>query len=283
VNANNRNHKRATYDFEKVKIPFRLGDANQLNDGIIGFWKDGENKSSIDYEDKLYMPSAKKEGDSADYQETSEYIITPGEGDFLMYQSLADARQLLTVLFDPRAQLNVTTGVLPVKTIDIPEVHWKKALDNMNVQFLVAPILTLKDSFQMPTPTETGYQWHWTYLQNNKLKEIPSQPTIDRFQLEQAYDRAGGAEKYYLWGTLVESNWISTLKEDVTKGYINYDLATRIDLPKPYDETLINRLLNQLYQSISSVVTDAQFGQMELREGWLKLVKVEKVTRVDEF
>lgn len=283
VNATNRKHKRATYDFEKVKIPFRLGDANQLNDGIIGFWKDGENKSSIDYEDKLYMPSAKKEGDTADYQETSEYIVTPGEGDFLMYQSLADARQLLTILFDPRAQLNVATGVLPVKTIDIPEVHWKKALDNMNVQFLVAPILTLKDSFQMPTSIETGYQWHWTYLQNNKLKEIPSQPTIDRFIMEQAYDRAGGDEKYYLWGTLIESNWISTLKEDVTKGYINYDLATREDLPKPYDESLINRLLNQLYQSISGVVTDAQFGQMELREGWLKLVKVEKVTRVDDF
>ena len=282
ANSNNPNHRRATYDFEKVKVPIRLGDAYQLNDGLIGFWKDGTKRNSIDYEDKFYMPAAAG-GDVDAYQETSEYIITAGEGDFLLYQSLADKAQLVTLLFDPRAQLNVACGILPVKTIDIPNVFWKPALSNMNVEFLVSPILTLKDKYQIPLPKEPATHWHWIYLQNNKVKEIPSVPTIDRFHLERAWDNAGGKEKYYLWGSLAEANWISPLKEDVTKGYINYDLATREDLPSAYDEKLVNLLFNQLYQSISSVVKDVQFGQMELREGWLRLMKVADKQEVDEF
>ncbi|MGB0983397.1 MAG: hypothetical protein ACPG19_05115 [Saprospiraceae bacterium] len=282
ANANNPNHRRATYDFEKVKVPIRLGDAFQLNDGLIGFWKDGTTKNSIDFEDKFYMPAAAG-GDVDAYQENSEYIVTAGEGDFFMYQSLADRPQMTTLLFDPRAQLNVACGVLPVKTIDIPNVFWQKALDNMNIQFLVAPIMTLKDKFQIPIPKDANHHWHWIYLQNNKLKEIPSTPTIDRFKLEQAWDKIGGKEKYYLWGTLVESNWISLLEEDVTKGYINYDLASRSELPEVYNEKIINKLFNKLYQSVSSVVKDVQFGQMELREGWLKLKQSQEKREQEEF
>jgi hypothetical protein len=269
-NTNNPNYKRATYDFERVKIPIRLGDWKQLNDGLVGFWRGSTNKDVIDGEDKFYLPLSQNENGSG-HQENSEYLVTAGEGDFLMYQSLADQPNLLTMLFDPRSQLNVATGILPVKTIDIPEVHYKKALENMTMQFLVAPIITPKGKLQMPLPANDSANWHWLHLQNRKLLETPSMPTIDRRAIETAWEEFDGKEKYYLWGSLIEANWITPLKEDVTRAYINFDFATRDKLPNPFNEVFINKALNALYQSIASVVTDGQFGQMEIREGWLKV------------
>ena len=270
VNTNNQKYKRATYNFENVKVPIRLGDWKQLNDGLIGFWRGGNKNDSIDEEDKFYLPLSQNE-DGNGHQETSEYLITAGEDDFLMYQSLTDKPQLLTMIFDPRSQLNISTGILPVKTIDISDVHFKKALENMSMQFLVAPIITPKGKLQLPLPANDDSSWHWVYLQNKQLKEIPAKPTIDRKVLETAWEEFDGAEKYYLWHSLVDAKWITPLEEDVSRAYINYDVASRDVLPEEYDETFINKVLNNLYQNIASVVTDAQFGQMEIREGWLKV------------
>ena len=270
VNTNNPHYKRATYDFENVKVPIRLGDWKQLNDGLIGFWRGGNNSDVIDEDDKFYLPLSQNE-DGTGHQETSEYLVTAGEDDFLMYQSLTDKPQLLTMIFDPRSQLNISTGILPVKTIDIPDVHYKKALENMSMQFLVAPIITPKGKLQLPLPANDDSSWHWVYLQNKQLKEIPSKPTIDRKVVETAWEEFDGTERYYLWHTLIDSKWIKPLEEDVSRGYINYDLASRDTLPEEYDEAFINKVLNNLYQNIAPVVTDAQFGQMEIREGWLKV------------
>ena len=270
VNTNNPNYKRATYDFEKVKVPIRLGDWKQLNDGLIGFWRGGKKSDVIDEEDKFYLPLSQNENGNG-HQETSEYLITGGEDDFLMYQSLTDKPQLLTMIFDPRSQFNISTGILPVKTIDIPEVHYKKALENMSLQFLVAPIITPKGKLQLPLPANDDSNWHWVYLQDKQLKEISSKPTIDRKVLEMAWEEFDGTEKYYLWHSLIDAKWINPLEEDVLTAYINYDLDSRDALPEAYDEAFINKILNSLYQSIASVITNAQFGQMEIREGWLKV------------
>ena len=261
---------RATYNFENVKVPIRLGDWKQLNDGLIGFWRDGNDNDMIDLEDKFYLPLSQNETKTG-HQETSEYLITAGEADFLMYQSLTDKPQLLTMIFDPRSQLNISTGILPVKTIDIPDVHYQKALENMSLQFLVAPIITPKGKLQLPLPANDDSGWHWVFLQNKQLKEIPSKPTIDRKVIETAWEEFDGTEKYYLWHTLIDAKWIKPLEEDVSRAYINYDLTARDTLPKEYDEVFINKVLNNLYQNIGSVITDAQFGQMEIREGWLKV------------
>jgi hypothetical protein len=45
--------------FEKVKFPIRLGEYKQLNDGLLGYWLEGDNGS---IKDIFYAPQSDLEG-----------------------------------------------------------------------------------------------------------------------------------------------------------------------------------------------------------------------------
>ncbi len=146
-----------TDNYEAVQIPMRLGDYRQLNDGVIGYWDDGKNKS-IDEDSIFYSPVK-------DFYSSPHFTgIDPSKAvKTEFYQNLKDNEQYFTLLFDPRGKLNITSGVLPVKTINIPPYLYQDSLKNIKVAFQMSPILTPKDQLQIPVPKEKGYQWNWVY------------------------------------------------------------------------------------------------------------------------
>jgi hypothetical protein len=152
-----RRNTRDTNNFTRVEIPIRLGEFQQLNDGLVGYWKeDGDG-----YEDDLYFTP---QSDPLD----DENIWTHDDGPLTIFQTVDGPPQLLTMLVDPRGLVHATCGVSPVKSISIPPDQYTPALEAIEVTFPSAPILTDVGQINLALPAEAGYQWAWLEKQNGQ-------------------------------------------------------------------------------------------------------------------
>lgn len=141
---------RATDGFTTVQFPIRLGEYQQLNDGLIGYWIE----TAEGYADQIfYAPQAEISPDPR--------LRTHAAEPFQLYQAIADAPQRLTMLVDPRGQVHATSGILPTKGIDIPPQQYAAALEAIELAFLTTPVLTDSGRINLPLPVEPGYVWSW--------------------------------------------------------------------------------------------------------------------------
>jgi hypothetical protein len=131
--------------FRGVNFPVRLGEAKQLNDSLIGYWLEAE---------------------------TGEFI-----GSFCppltnIHLTVDNTLKTLTMLLDPHGKVHATSGILPVKAIDIPADQYTDLLEYLAVTFLAAPILTDQNLIKTPFPAEPGYSWNWFESREGIWKEI---------------------------------------------------------------------------------------------------------------
>jgi hypothetical protein len=139
--------------FTRVQFPFRLGEQDQLNDGLTVYWLEDENGG---YQDNAYIiPNYDKAASPEDKK-----------CDFL-YQSVEAPPLYVTMLIDPRALVHTTIGVLPTKGIQIPPYQYADALKRIEMSFLAAPLLVDRrrpDSpreIALPIADPPGYHWSW--------------------------------------------------------------------------------------------------------------------------
>lgn len=148
-----RRNFRETDGFEKVKFPIRLGEYKQLNDGLLGYWLEGDNGS---LKDVFYAPQSDLEGINH-----SAIKFHNANNPWHIDLNLKDPPTLLTMLIDPRGKVHATTGILPTKSIDIPPDQYQQALEKIEITFFSAPILTDYGKINLALPNEVGYQWSW--------------------------------------------------------------------------------------------------------------------------
>ncbi|MFO0147511.1 MAG: hypothetical protein ACK525_01045 [Microcystis sp.] len=148
-----RRNFRETDGFEKVKFPIRLGEYKQLNDGLLGYWLEGDDGS---LKDIFYASQSDLEG-------INHHAIKfhNANNPWHIDLNLKDSPTLLTMLIDPRGKVHATTGILPTKSIDIPPDQYQQALEKIEITFFSAPILTDYGKINLALPNEVGYQWSW--------------------------------------------------------------------------------------------------------------------------
>lgn len=164
--------------FTDVLFPIRLGEETQLNDGLIGYWL--EEQGTL--QGPFYAPQANDKVEDND-------IRTHQPGAPLNVELSADNSsdaptiRTFTMLLDPRGKVHATSGIVPVKAIDIPLEQYADTLKHLAVTFLAAPILTNQNKagssppdeniINVPVPAEPGYDWTWlenqgdTWLEKN--------------------------------------------------------------------------------------------------------------------
>lgn len=164
-------HDRDTDQFEQVQFRLRLGQYQSRNDGVVGYWLEESGKFAQD----TFVAQAADDDDSSrrlelNVDETAKEklkakINAHDKGDQIddlnFTQSVADPPLQVTLLMDPRGKAHLTTGILPVKSIDIPRSLWEPALEAMQMWFSVAPILSRPRSRRVPIPTLVDRQWSW--------------------------------------------------------------------------------------------------------------------------
>jgi len=138
-----------TASFENVQFPLRLGDLSQINDGLVGFWI--TQSQATDYQ-KFYCFAA----------ETAENGVLIPAFDTLTMQPAGPSIQV-TLLFDPRAPVHLTTGIFPVKNVGIPQQQFANALSSLSMSFLTAPVLSGSNTgnISIPLPNENAGTWLW--------------------------------------------------------------------------------------------------------------------------
>jgi len=158
-----RRDTRETDDFEKVEIPVRLGEYQQLNDGLLGYWLEEKDSLSQDF----YAPQSNIDGVN-----NSWIKLHNADNAWHIDLNLAEPPQMVTMLIDPRGKVHASCGILPTKAIDIPSDQYKKALEKIEITFLSTPILTDLNKVNLSLPQEEGYQWSWLEKEKGEWSTI---------------------------------------------------------------------------------------------------------------
>ncbi len=261
--------ERSTDQFQEIDIPIRIGEFSQLNDGVLGYWKE---PYSNEGEDTFYavqsMVKARAENSAAP-------IISHTQNPVNLSQSLNSDPVTLTVLFDPRAKLHITTGVLPTKVLEIPPSHYSEALQKIQISFLTAPVLT-GEGIGLPLPTEPGYSWSFNQLMNNGTWQQTQKQGIVTF--EQVTNKFSNGST--LWSQMITNNWIQ-LDDQATSlsaRIVPKDQRTMTDLGAlAAVQHTLESFLDDLY--LTNVDAKARFlPNIRIREGWLKLTPEVQLT-----
>ncbi len=144
-------------DFTKIDFPVVLGNMQDLNDGLIGFFKFGWD--NYDW-NNFYTTGADPGWHNGVQTPTQNTVVLnprPGVG----ANTLGDGVRKLLMLIDPRAIVHATTGILPTKGIQIPSDMFSDTLRTLEMTFLITPILGGSSALTLPLPSEPGYQWSW--------------------------------------------------------------------------------------------------------------------------
>lgn len=150
---------RDTSDVEHLQVPVRLGQKGHLDDGLIGLFT-GPPGAATDYGTFLVEDHPPGEDVGVRAPRLDDLVVTSAAGP-----------RMVTLLVDPRAPVHATTGILPVKEIDLPSPWVASALRRIAVTFPVAPTLqplasdaTAGDvpAAHLPLAAVPGFDWSFT-------------------------------------------------------------------------------------------------------------------------
>lgn len=155
-------------DFLHTGFAVRLGDQATREDGVVGYFL------GADY-DTFNSVSAPGGPQQAYVKQIGPLGTTDGTANYVTLKCSADGSAFVTLLVDPRAAVHATTGLIPVKELNIPQSLVKAPLSNIEVGFRVGPLLTAvretpaqagqrpayPNAVSYPAPAEQNGRWSW--------------------------------------------------------------------------------------------------------------------------
>lgn len=135
--------------FTDVRFEVKLGDLGQIDDGLVGYFID-RNGDGRDYL-RFFSPAAEGTGS----------IAAPAADPVILTAAPAAPPVCVTLLMDPHGAVHATTGILPVKAVDIPPDFYSAALSKLRVSFPCAPLLAGAGDLRVPVPPIPGFAWSW--------------------------------------------------------------------------------------------------------------------------
>lgn len=155
---------------EGVPLNFRIGDLGYQDNGVVGYFV-GDDYDTI-YSAHAYTPTsamraALKEPPRARTADAMRIVASAmPKSDYVGTNHLigipVDAKPLcVTILVDPTQQVPFISGSLPVSKVALAPGPTQAALEQMELNFRVGPILVDPASIRMPLPAEIRGKWGW--------------------------------------------------------------------------------------------------------------------------
>jgi hypothetical protein len=143
----------------KVKIPYRLGEHHQLDDGLIGYWL--ENNTATPNEavlDKLVAPESTIPNPNP--------AIQTFAGNLKQQEAISiNETQIATLLLDPRSGVHCTSGIVPTVHTSIDPALYLPAMQRLEMWFKLYAVLqpdpSLDKDAMLNLPNIEGKDWHW--------------------------------------------------------------------------------------------------------------------------
>ncbi|HRI65941.1 MAG TPA: hypothetical protein PK156_16955 [Polyangium sp.] len=275
--------------FAKIRFPMRLGDYRRLNDGVAGYWLEHPDGSFVDR--CFHAQAADDVANLGNGRFDTGYKIeahekTPRDDDPIqrfegqtinLRQTISDPALALTILFDPRGVVHLTTGILPTKVIDVPAAYFAESLERIELWLKAGPLLTRQGSHDLPLPADPEYDVVWREATWKKTAtgeddvltwdDLRPTPTIRKEQMLTGLAQASSSLSID-W--LMAKSWVAKIDADG----IHYRLLPKEKrLELGLGETTEKNLGDYLEQNaiqIEEILTEAKFDKaFEAREGWL--------------
>jgi hypothetical protein len=144
---------RSDNKFTQVQFPVRAGAMAQAGDGMVGYFKAGD--YSHFYALAVADPSSTK-------------VTVPTDDNITLSFAPPTDSTTISMLVNPRGKVHATTGIFPVKAIDIPPDQYVDALKRLELTFLTSPVVSSASRLAFPMPGESGGNWSW--IENEKTK-----------------------------------------------------------------------------------------------------------------
>lgn len=257
---------RDTNSFPNVDIPIRVGEYKQLNDGLVGFWKE----TADGYENDMFYASQSTDGTSGNIK---AYASAPAN----INRSLVSPPLNLSMLVDPRGKVHATCGVLPAKAIDIPPDQYADALKNIEITFLSTPVLSGRNGMELALPKEGGYRWSWIGKDlSGEWTEIFTAPSIKYIDFIHKW---GGDDAHAAWEYLEAetTGWLKPIEGNLTQAAVvpkDRRVKKTLDGDFAGKDDKVDAIFDRCRLKITPPVTKAEFaGNTQINEGWLKLSK----------
>jgi hypothetical protein len=153
----------------RVSFPVRLGALGRLDDTLVGFW--AQERGSIDF-GKFFALSATRTSGPVRQPAQDTVALAAGEPVEVM------------LLLDPRGCVHASTGVLPVKAIDIPRAHYADALSALVPTLAAHPLLAGAGGPAFALPKLSDGSWSWVTAAGGAwatapAREARSEATLD--------------------------------------------------------------------------------------------------------
>jgi hypothetical protein len=249
-----------THRVGDLKVPVRLGEHSQLNDGLCGYWI--ESGGAFEGDAFHVVQGVRTEAPHArlshmDDDADHPVVLTP-EGPAVD----------VTLLMEPHGSLHATTGLLPTKTIRLLPEHYHDAMDALRIPLSTGPVLTPRDAIELPLPDAPGFGLCWLERDARGWREVPHHPTIARADF-----RAGfGARSDALWDALMAEGWLidgeapETARVMTAPDEASDDRFDALGL----DVARIEQGLHELADAVDPVEVHARYRPRPIaRDGWI--------------
>ncbi len=127
--------QRITNRFTEVEFPIRIGEHNQFDDGLVGYWIEDRKT----YKDKTFYAPQSCYIDHPEietlYENKNDEQAKKTKPVNLVQNLEPETAQTLVMLIDPRSKVHASCGVLPSKAIQIPPEQYQAAMEAIQVVF----------------------------------------------------------------------------------------------------------------------------------------------------
>jgi hypothetical protein len=157
--------------FNNVLFPVKIGDHHNFEDGVVGYFTQNGPSCAINYSNFHTIDDNISNFENCPVK-LRPYAFALDEKDRSNDMTLG---QNIALLVDPRGSINAITGILPIKTINIPEDQYIKALKSIYVTFFTGPVISSLEenkSISIPISIEHGNKWSWVELETNTNKWV---------------------------------------------------------------------------------------------------------------
>ena len=130
---------------DALQVPVYLGDAYSVEDGLIGYFKQGAYQ-------RIVVPQLPENVTA------SAYI---GDQKANTLRVGFDKPEQIILLMDPWGSVQAACGIVPAKTITLAHPELNKTVAQMEASFRVGPVLFQTDKLALPTPTGNKGVWNF--------------------------------------------------------------------------------------------------------------------------
>jgi len=160
IDRDNTTYDQTDNGLSSVRFPVVLGDIAEIDDGLIGYFKEADAGGAYDFAN-FYSEAAPAGGAGVQPPPVGNLLLSPHADTPGGTPSVSLGETRVLMLVDPRCGVHLSSGILPTQYVQLPADQYEDVLRGLEMTFLIAPVLQPVGRAALPLPAEKDFTWSW--------------------------------------------------------------------------------------------------------------------------